>query len=582
MTVTEALKIGKSAPRDAGVFGVCLACGFTPLHLRTFLIAHLQQLRRDRRVEVSTGLYGDLAGTVESAASAEIDAFAIAIEWSDLDPRLGHRSSGAWTGEAAAEIAANVRSALSRVANAILNVRTGVRVAVSLPTLPMPPLFHTPGWQTSNAELLLERDLLDFSARILESGRVAIVNANRLAEESMPAGRFDLKAELSQDLPYTLHHADILARFLAKTLAPTEPKKGIISDLDDTVWSGIAGEVGAEGVSWDVGSHTQLHGLYQKLLSSLSEQGILVGIASKNDPAVVNQAFARPDILLRPERVFPLEVHWNAKSGSVQRILETWNVGADSVIFIDDSPMELAEVAAAHAGIECILFPKDDPAAGFAMLRRIRDLCGREQISQDDKIRLESIRQGAAFRSQSSEGASPEEFLRQAGATIVFDGSAGLNPRVLELVNKTNQFNLNGTRYLPAEWQRSVAAEGALVWAINYDDRFGPLGTVSVIQGVVEAAVLRVSTWVLSCRAFARRIEHRSVRQLFESTGVEAIEFAFRSTPKNGPVQDFFASFFEGKPDPGGSPLLLTRALFESRCPPLYQEVRVTKGIENI
>ena len=226
-----------------------------------------------------------------------------------------------------------------------------------------------------------------------------MINVRRLLEASPPGPNFDLKSHLHTGLPYTTPHADRVASQLALALVPPAPKKGIISDLDDTLWNGIAGEVGPENVSWDIAGHSHLHGLYQKLSASLSEHGTLVGIASKNDPKVVAQVFEREDILLAQNKYFPVEVHWRAeKSGGVSRILETWNIAADSVIFVDDSPMELAEVAAVHPGIECVLFPKNDYAAGLAMLRRLRDACGKERVSSDDALRLESIRQGAAFR----------------------------------------------------------------------------------------------------------------------------------------------------------------------------------------
>ena len=583
MTITEALKIGKTAPREVPLFSVCLACGFTPLHVRTFLTAHLQELFHDRRVQVSTGLYGDLAGAIENAAAEQTaepwDGMVVALEWPDLDPRLGYRGSGAWKLDTPADVVNEAQAILSRIGAAILRLRSGIRVAVSLPTVPLPPLFHTPQWQASQAELLLQRDVLDFAYRMAESGRATIVNSLHLAEQSAPAARFDLKSDLLAGLPYTIPHADVLARFLARALVPALPKKGIISDLDDTLWRGIVGEVGVEGIGWDLAGHAQLHGLYQKLLSSLAGEGVLIGIASKNDPSVVSRAFARSDLLLHPELVFPMEVHWNAKSGSVQRILETWNIAADSVIFVDDSPMELSEVATAHPGIECIRFPGDDPVAAFAMLRRIRDLCGRERISRDDTIRVESIRQGIAFRSQAKDESSLESFLQQVKAAIVFDESAGLTSRVLELVNKTNQFNLNGIRYTPADWERAISKPGALVLAVNYEDKFGPLGTISVIHGNIAGIVLHIHTWVLSCRAFTRRIEYQCLKTLFELSGAAAMEFDFRCTAKNGPVQDFFAGLLKDRPV-NSSTLRLTRAQFEEKCPMLYQEVRVIRGAE--
>ena len=373
----------------------------------------------------------------------------------------------------------------------------------------------------------------------------------RLLEASPPGSSFDLKSHLHTGLPYTTLHADRVASQLALALVPPAPKKGIISDLDDTLWNGIAGEIGPENVSWDIASHSHLHGLYQKLLASLSEHGTLVGIASKNDPKVVARVFEREDLLLRPEQVFPLEVNWNAKSGSVSRILETWNIAADSVIFVDDSPMELAEVAAAHPGIECVLFPKNDYAAGLAMLRQLRDACGKERVSSDDALRLESIRQGAAFRVQAAAAATPESFLAQAEAVVTFDFGCAAEPRVLELVNKTNQFNLNGRRYSEADWRNLTSQPDAVVVSVSYEDKFGPLGTIAVVAGAVHGKRLAIETWVMSCRAFARRIEQQTLKMLFESTGAEEVDFDFVPTAKNGPLQEFFAAVTGEQPTSG-------------------------------
>jgi FkbH-like protein len=578
VTITEALRITQSVPRDARPFAVTLACGFTPLHLQTFLAAHLQQALPGRRVTITPGLYGNLAGTLESISEANApDGLVIALEWPDLDPRLDYRGAGSWGATAVNDIVASAQTMLDRIAAALLRTPSGPRIALSLPTLPLPPLFHTPGWQASHHELMLEAGVLRFAADIAQDGRIAVINPQRLAEQSPTAGRFDLKSDLYTGLPFTIEHADRLASQLAQALAPPTPKKGIISDLDDTLWSGIAGEVGPDAVAWDLASHAQLHGLYQKLLGSLADSGTLIGITSKNDPAVVAKAFERKDLLLRPEQVFPIEVHWNAKSGSVARILETWNIAADSVIFVDDSPMELAEVAAAHPGIECVLFPKNDYEAGLAMLRHLRDRCGKERVSKDDALRLESIRQGAAFREQASAGAAPESFLEQIGAVVTFDFAAATEPRVLELVNKTNQFNLNGGRYTQPDWQKLLSTPGLILAAVSYEDKFGPLGTIAAIAGHADGKRLTIDTWVMSCRAFARRIEHQTLKMLFETTGASEIEFRFTPTAKNGPLQDFFATLLA---EPPTSECRLTRSQFELRCPALYHEVREMRRAE--
>jgi len=350
--ITEALKTIQQADPNAPPYHATLACGFTPLHLQTFLTAHLQQRLPERRVAMTTGLYGDLAGTLEALrTSTETQSAAVAVEWSDLDPRLGYRGEGKWGPAAAADVVAGARMMLERVAAAIEALPSAMATAVSLPTVPAAPLFHTPGGRLSDAELQLERALLDFGVRLGRRPNCAVVSRERLAEESPAGGRYDLKSDLLTGLPYTLPHADALAIAFARLLAPPPPKKGLISDLDDTLWFGIVGEIGAENVCWDVASHRQLHGLYQQLLASLADEGVLIGIASKNDEAVVKRAFERSDLRLRVDQVFPMEVSWSAKSGAVERILRAWNIGADSVVFVDDSPMELAEVAAAHPGI---------------------------------------------------------------------------------------------------------------------------------------------------------------------------------------------------------------------------------------
>jgi FkbH-like protein len=575
LTVTEALKIIQKGSQAGPAFDILLACGCTPLHLRTFLQAHLQQALPQRKVSVSDGLYGDLSGTLERAAGKSLAGIAVVLEWADLDQRLGYRSAAPWNDRAARDILTVAEATLQRLDAAIARIPREVRVALSPPTLPLPPLFHTAGWQASEMELLLDQKISSFLVQISNRAGLTAVNPLRLAQDSAFAARLDLKSELLIGFPYTLAHAEALAGLCARLLAPPARKKGIITDLDDTLWSGIVGEVGPEGVSWDLSQHQHLHALYQNLLSSLADAGVLVGVASKNDAATVEKAFQRDDILLSAPKVFPLEVHWGAKSKSVERILETWNITADSVIMVDDSPMELAEVAAAHPGIHCIPFPKGDYSAGLAMLRQIRDLCGSERISAEDSLRLESIRQGAEFRRLTEDGSVPEDFLAQADAAITFDFCpAPEDSRVLELVNKTNQFNLNGVRRTETDWNSVNQQPESIVGVLSYKDKFGPLGKIAVFQGSRNGDTLSLNTWVMSCRAFSRRVEHQCLRVLFDRFGLSEIVVDFAPTAKNRPTQDFLETLTGSTPI---GKVSLTRQQFDARCPVLYHRVILEK-----
>jgi FkbH-like protein len=571
--LTEALHIRQRAAAIPGRFSVMLACGFTPLHLETFLAAHLQLALPKRRVEVKTGLYGDLTGTLERLAETDVDAIAVAIEWPDLDPRLGYRTLGGWGPDQEVDIVKHAHATLARMRAAVENAPPSIPMAISLPTLPLPPAFHTAGWQASAAALEIQQALACFAAETARRPIHRVLNSQYLPSEKA----FDLKTEILTGFPYTLTHADALGEALARLIQPPAVKKGLITDLDDTLWNGLVGEEGPDGVHWDLSNHAGLHGLYQQLLGGLAAQGTLLAVASKNDPAVADRALSRPDLLLDKESMFPVEVGWHAKSESVGRILKTWNIGADSVVFVDDSPIELAEVKAVWPEIECRLFPKKDYGAANRLLRELRDLFGKSSVGAEDALRMESIR-AAAQRAEdpAQSGVSADEFLAQAESVMEVE----FNPppedaRVLELVNKTNQFNLNGQRHTESEWRRDLDNPGAFVMVVSYKDKFGALGKIAVLKGARNNGHVDVSAWVMSCRAFSRRIEHRSLEILFERFGAGEVRFQFEPTPKNSPLREMFEGFLDTPPT---GDFALSRARFSERVPALHHKVEYRDG----
>ncbi len=131
-----------------------------------------------------------------------------------------------------------------------------------------PPVFQTPGWQTESVEIRLNHVLASFCASICGRRGLSISQSVAPGRGSPPAARFDLKSELTVGFPYTIAHAHALAAAHARLMSPPAPRKGIITDLDDTLWNGLAGEVGPDGISWDLSAKHHLHALYQNLLSS--------------------------------------------------------------------------------------------------------------------------------------------------------------------------------------------------------------------------------------------------------------------------------------------------------------------------
>ena len=574
MKLIDALKISQQ-PAGSTPFSALLACGFTPLHLRTYLHAHLQILLKDRKVEVAIGNYGDLLGTLSSPEVSNSHAAAIVIEWADLDARLGLRQLGGWAPSVAADVLKTASSRLQTIRARIEAIAKQMPVAVSTPTLPLVPISFTPTWQTGQIESRLRQEVFDFAAAVGDIPNVRLLRQQRLDLLSPLDSRFDVKSELLTGFSYTAQHADVMGELLARCLVPRVPMKGLISDLDDTLWAGILGEVGAEAVCWDLSSHAQLHGVYQQLLASLAEEGVLIAVASKNAPDIVETAFARKDILLSRTRCFPMEVSWGRKSEAVSRILRAWNISEDSVVFVDDSEMELAEVKASHPGIRCLRFPKDDYKAAWEFFHTLRDFFGKDRVSDEDSLRLASLR-SAQERSSAAEtaGTDPDEFLRQSRAVIsVSFAKSPADPRALELINKTNQFNLNGRRYTEVEWQRFLEDPDSFLILVSYTDKYGPLGKIAVIAGKKQDCRLCVCTWVMSCRAFARRIEHRCLEVLFDRFGAEEISFNFVGTPRNGPTQDYFAEVNGTRPE---GETTVTREQFKKTRPGLYHELEIS------
>jgi len=569
MKLLDALSLAQQAPSGAAPFRALLACGFTPLHLQTFLAGHLQLRLPAQRVEIQTGLFGDLAGALAGIARGGCDAAAVVIEWADLDARLGLRSLGGWRPSMLPDIVRAVRERLDHLRASLDATGGRLPIAVAMPTLPLPPIATTAAWHASSFELELRAAVADFSVEVAMLPLVRIVSGQELDRLSAPSKRLDVRSELDAGHPYTLAHAEATAGLLALLLAPSPTKKGLIVDLDGTLWRGIVGDDGPGGVRWDLDGHAQTHGLLQQVVRSLADQGVLVAIASKNERAVVEEALARSDLLVDPAQIFPIEAHWGPKSESVRRILTAWNIGADSVVFIDDSPMELAEVRAAFPDVECLRFSGDpgDVGAAAALLERLRALFGRDTLTAEDTLRVASLR-GAADAEREGTLTSPETFLQGLEAVLDVDlHKLPPDPRALELVNKTNQWNLNGRRETEADWRVRLDDADTFVLVASYRDKYGPLGKIAVMRGRRRGRALAIDTWVMSCRAFARRIEHRCVEQLFQRFDADEIVFDYAPTDRNAPLREHLAALLGDAPHPG---LRLARSRFLSICPPLY------------
>jgi FkbH-like protein len=540
LTLRDAMLVlgaARQIPEDAPRVAVGLACSFTPLHLQTFLHATLQSVRSAERVELLPGLYGPLAESIQHVADQQPDLCAVLIEWADLDPRLGVREAATAGHAEIADLTATAQARLSRIRQSLLSLAAVCPVVVILPTLDLPYPYAAPAGRLGLLEAQLNLLVAEFAESLLS------VRGVRVASPAVAASERDLQSDLRSGFPYTSTRAAELAEAAATALLAGPTMKGVITDLDDTLWRGLVGEIGADAVTWDLDSGSLVHALYQQLLAEFARRGVLIAVCSKNDLEVVTNALARPDLLVAPESLFPVEASWQPKSAAVDRILAAWNISAADVVFIDDSDLELAEVSAAHPAISVRKFPTQDPRAVGELLKELGSMFWREQLTAEDAVRVSSLRAAAAVAADREQAEDPVQFLRDlVGEVVITAKGVWDSVRAVELVNKTNQFNLNGQRVTEAEWHKRGSRLGSVGWSIAYHDKFGSLGTIGALSGAVDAGVLTIDTWVLSCRAFSRAIELHVLAALIEQYDLTRIEFDFVPTERNGVIAQLIKS----------------------------------------
>lgn len=550
-----------------------LFCGFTPLHLKTFFYAALCEQLPNKRVVLNEGVYGDLLGSLlkQKDEGGSLDFITVAMEWEDFDARLGLRSIAGWSVNSYEDMLSSVRMKAALFRSCFEQLSKRQRVVVSLPVSPFLPLhFSSPG-EVSLWEGELKNVLSLFGASLLSFKNLHIIDAEVLTLHSSYISRYSAESHLAYGFPYSIAFSSALGKQLAAAVASPQPLKGIVVDLDETLWKGILGENGIYGVSWDLDGNSHMHGVFQAFLQSLADSGILVAVASKNDPALVESLFTKRNPLLKRDSIFPLIANWGRKSVSIGRIIKSWNIGDDAVAFVDDSPLELAETQSEFPGLRTFRFPTGKPDEILTLIRDLRSLFAKDTITKEDKIRLESLKQLekiSVLSSVSEEGY--EDVLRESRPKIALKTlSAEGDERAFELLNKTNQFNMNGLRVSDGEWKALCSHENGLVIVAAYEDKFGPLGKITVMAGIHDGERMDLSSWVMSCRAFGRRIEYFLLDYVFQKYGVKNVSLQYVKTERNGPFLDFLTGSGAIETDEG---MVISREAFYERLPNLYHE----------
>jgi len=318
--------------------------------------------------------------------------------------------------------------------------------------------------------------------------------------------------------------------------------KCIALDLDGVLWGGVIGEDGLAGIKLGGGPAGEAFVEFQRYLQSLARTGVLLAVCSKNNPEDAVLPFRQhPEMVLRERDIAVFIANWKAKEENLRAIAAAMNIGLDAMVFVDDNPVERSRVRQNLPEIGVIDLPAD-PAQYVAAMGR----CGLFEtlaITSEDRGRTASIRENLERRTLESTSGSVDDYLAQLDIKVQLTPFDEVNlPRIVQLINKTNQFNLTTRRCGDAE-VRALRAAGAYTQAMRASDRFGDSGLTGVLIAIPEGGGLRVDTWLMSCRVLGRRLEEVMFGALVRYAAQNKYMYItgeYISTAKNSQVADLY------------------------------------------
>ena len=411
------------------------------------------------------------------------------------------------------------------------------------------PLFGSFDRVVPGAPSNLVARLNDHVARAAQREQVLLLDVARASARDGLAAWYDVGRWLHGKMEITPQAAgrwgELMARLIRAQLGGS--RKCLVLDLDNTVWGGVVGDVGTTGIVLGEGSaQGEAHLALQRYAKRLQERGVILAVCSKNDPALAQAAFRdHPEMVLRLDDIAAFVANWDDKAQNLRQIAERLNIGLDSLVFVDDNPVERARVREALPMVAVPELPAD-PAL---YVRCVAEAGYFESTSftSDDQQRGQQYVSNAQRDSLRDSAGSIDAFLSGLEMVVSFGAVRPVDlTRAAQLINKTNQFNTTTRRYAPDEVKRIPEAAGHLMLQFRLSDRFGDNGLVSVmvLRPHDGADAMALDNWVMSCRVFSRGLEHEAMTiavEALRARGMRHLHADFVPTERNGVIRNLFA-----------------------------------------
>ncbi len=354
-------------------------------------------------------------------------------------------------------------------------------------------------------------------------------------------------------------YGDQLARIAAAVVGRS--RKCLVLDLDNTLWGGVVGDDGVDGLYLGQGSATgEAFLAFQQYAAQLARRGVILAVCSKNDMQVAKAAFDHPEMALKRSDIAAFVANWEDKASNLRRIAEQLNIGLDSLVFVDDNPAErdivrreLPQVAVPELPDDVADYPARVAAAGYF-----------EAIAftADDSARVQTYRANGERQAALGQATDMAGYLK--GLEMVMQarpiGTAEL-ARATQLINKTNQFNLSTRRYSEVQVQQLADTPGAVALSLRLTDKFGDNGLISVVLARPDTTCaddeLFIDTWLMSCRVLGRQAEQAALQVLAQhaaTAGYSALIGEYRPSERNAMVAEHYPQLgFVPAPNPDAS-----------------------------
>ena len=374
---------------------------------------------------------------------------------------------------------------------------------------------------------------------------VAYVDTALLASRFGAEAWFDDRGWYMAKMPFAPDALPVMARHTVAALIARlgMSRRCVVLDLDNTLWGGVIGDDGLEGIVLGGGTAGEAYQDFQVALKELTGRGIVLAVASKNDPEVALRPFREhPEMILREDDIAAFVANWGPKSESIRGIAERLSLGLDSFVFLDDNPYERAEVRRALPQVDVPILPEDP--TGYRKALAAYPYFEPAAFTAADRARAEQYRARAQAEALKTSAGSLEDYQASLNMVAQLGAIDGVNlPRVVQLINKTNQFNLTTTRRNQAELEAFLARPGARGFWVRLADKFADHGLIAVVLAEMTEGELAIDTLVMSCRVLGRGVEALIAAELGRiagAAGCHAVVGRYVPSGRNGMVADLY------------------------------------------